>query len=158
MTIHPDFVCHHDEDRLVRNIDVELEGVHEKKRDSRNRIIRMGWDYEHPNNWAADIPIWIPLPELQGLGVFDNVSVNEFLRGQTIAPHIDSTAFGDIAILSLLSDTTMRFTSPTGEVRDFLLPRRSLAIMSGELRNRWRHETLPLESDRRISVVYRKRL
>lgn len=171
MTIHPDFTCCHDEDRLVRNIDAELDGVHEKKRDGRNRILRYGWSYENPKQWLRDIPGWIlswdtatetwrkTLKEIgHGENLPDSVAVNEYTRLQIISPHTDSPAFGDVAILSLLADTIMRFTSSTGEVRDFLLPRYSLAIVSGELRNSWRHETLPLEADRRISVVYRKRL
>lgn len=161
MTIHPDFTCCHDEDRLVRNIDAELDGVHEKNRDCRNRILRYGWDYENPTKplgkWPDFVPhLWSMLDGWEFLP--DSITINEYLKGQAIAPHTDSLAFGDVAILSLLADTTMRFTSPTGEVRDFLLPRYSLAIMSGELRNSWLHETLPLEADRRLSIIYRRRL
>lgn len=167
MTIHPDFVCWHDEDRLVRNIDAELDGVHEKKRDCRNRIIRFGWDYENPSKWIGHAPSWIPRAieakvyesaSMPGVIANDSWTINEYLKGQLIYPHTDSPEFGDVAILSLLSDATMRFTSPTGEVRDLVLPRCSLAIMSGELRNSWLHETLPLGADRRISIVYRRRI
>lgn len=155
MTIHPDFICCHDEDRLVWNIDAELDGVHEKKRDGRNRILRYGWDYSDSKKWLGLFPTWVPITH--GLD-HDSIAINEYLRGQSISPHVDSHAFGDVSILSLLADTIMRFTSPTGEVRDFLLPQCSLAVMSGELRNSWQHETLPLEANRRISIVYRKRL
>lgn len=168
MIIHPDFLCTHDEELLAADCDYELSEVSEKKRDGRNRILRYGFDYLDPNKWIGDIPSWLFSPSWPGAacvlglpildGLVNSVTINEYLRGQIIAPHIDSHAFGDVAILSLLSDATMRFVSPTGQVKDFELPRRSLAVMAGELRNSWQHSTLPLEADRRISVVYRTKL
>lgn len=168
MKIHPYFITESGEGILLDHIDTVLNVVHEKKRDGRNRIIRYGWDYENPMKWIRDIPSWLFAPSWPGAacvlglpildGLVNSVTINEYLRGQIIAPHIDSHAFGDVAILSLLSDATMRFVSPTGQVKDFELPRRSLAVMAGELRNSWQHSTLPLEADRRISVVYRTKL
>lgn len=160
MIIHSDFLCEHDEDLLAADCDYELSEVSEKKRDGRNRILRYGWDYLNPNKWIGDLPQWaygrFTWPD--NFPIFDSLAINEYLIGQAISPHIDSAAFGDVSILSLLSDVTMRFVSPTGQVKDFDLPRRSLAVMAGELRNSWQHSTLPLEADRRISIVYRTKL
>lgn len=164
MKIHPDFITEANEDELHGDIEIALEKIPQRKGQLRNRILRFGWDYEKPEKWLANFPEWIvdfiagnwkawPSGSLP-----DSITINEYMRGQRIAPHIDSPAFGDVAILSLLADVTMRFTSPAGETRDFLLPRRSLAVMSGELRSRWTHETLPLEADLRYSIVFRKRV
>ena len=125
--------------------------------DHRSRILRYGWDYVKPTIWRI-IPEWVWIPRAIDRGDFDNISINEYQRGQAITPHIDSEKFGDVYILSLLADSVMRFTSQTGEAQSFALPRRSLAVMSGELRRKWRHETLPLESDLRYSVVYRRKI
>lgn len=162
MKLHPNFITEADELELAESIKKALGKLPEKKREGRNRILRMGWDYEKPEKWLGSPPSWIGRALFAPTDVFgfewNSITLNEYLRGQRIAPHIDSPAFGDVAILSLLADVTMRFTSPVGEMRDFLLPRRSLAVMSGELRHKWKHETLPLESDIRYSIVYRKRL
>lgn len=172
MIIHPDFISPETEQILVKEADRQLKKVHAKGRDGRNRIVRMGWDYEKPDKWLGDIQVWwVPLCGMsfkfyseefaevaKEFDDADSVTVNEYINGQRIAPHIDSPAFGDVAILSLLADVIMRFVSPAGEVRDFEVPRRSLSVMSGELRTKWTHETLPLVADRRISVVYRHKL
>ncbi|XP_076396864.1 alpha-ketoglutarate-dependent dioxygenase alkB homolog 7, mitochondrial [Megachile rotundata] len=87
-----------------------------------------------------------------------------------IKPHIDSTRFcGEIiAGLSLLSDSVMRLTLVGNETlykQDFLLPRRSLYIMSGAARYNYKHEILKNEESyfegqhvpkiRRVSVICR---
>lgn len=171
MTIHPDFLCEDDEARLVAYFDKELAKLRQKKQGGRNRILRYGWDYDNPNKWLKDFPPRIGFPEPPvtesaacGYSVqisyleCDSVTINEYITGQSIAPHIDSKAFGDVAILSLLADAEMQFVSPPGEIKHFILQRRSLAIMWGELRHKWSHETLPLVADRRISIVYRTKL
>lgn len=156
MTIHPEFITEGDEDELRCHIEIALGSVREKKRNGRNRVWRAGWDYD-TDKWIGAIPQWL-ISDTIIVDGFDSVTINEYLRGQSIAPHMDSLKFGDVGILSLLADATMRFTSAIGEQRDFVLPRRSLAIMSGELRYKWKHETLPLEADLRHSIVYRKRI
>lgn len=165
MKIHPDFITEDDEEDLRCRIEVALEKIPQRKGQLRNRILRFGWDYENPKKWLRDIPFFMAEWEWDAgrqksfsAADYDSVTINEYLRGQRIAPHIDSPAFGDVAILSLLADVTMRFTSPAGETRDFLLPRRSLAVMSGELRSRWEHSTLPIESEKRLSIIYRNRV
>lgn len=172
MNILPDFITESGEDALAINITIALRNVQERKGELRNRVLRFGWDYEKPTKWLGEITGWLMFPaltspedfklygfrEAANMRLFDSVTLNEYVRGQRISPHIDSAAFGDVEILSLLADATMRFTSPAGEIRDFVLPRRSLAVMSGELRQKWTHETLPLDAELRYSIVYRKRL
>lgn len=159
MKIIPDFISSGDEDCLAWRIGNELASVSEKRREGRNRIVRFGWDYTDPSKWLRDIPTWVGAFSLPDhLQIPDSVTINEYLREQSIVAHKDSENFGDVQILSLLADVIMVFFSPTGEVKNFELPRRSLAIMSGELRHSWLHSTLPLDADRRISVVYRKKL
>lgn len=158
MTIHPEFITEFQETALEFIISEELEAVTLRNKNGRNRILRIGWDYLNTKKWIGEVPGSVPswIPSIGGGE--DSITINEYISGHSIAPHIDSPKFGDVAILSLLADATMRFTSPAGEIKDLLLPRRSLAIMSGELRTKWEHSTLPLAAARRISVVYRKRL
>lgn len=87
-----------------------------------------------------------------------------------IKPHIDSVRFcgGIIAGLSLLSNSVMRLAMEGQEkerVACFLLPRRSLYIMSGVARYKYNHEILKSEESyyegrhvpkgRRISIICR---
>ncbi|XP_076233309.1 alpha-ketoglutarate-dependent dioxygenase alkB homolog 7, mitochondrial [Calliopsis andreniformis] len=87
-----------------------------------------------------------------------------------IKPHVDSVRFcGEIiAGLSLLSDSVMRLTMVGKEAthkEDFLLPQRSLYIMSGTARYDYNHEILKNEESyfegrhipktRRISIICR---
>ncbi|XP_076168273.1 alpha-ketoglutarate-dependent dioxygenase alkB homolog 7, mitochondrial [Ptiloglossa arizonensis] len=87
-----------------------------------------------------------------------------------IKPHVDSIKFcGEvIAGLSLLSDSVMRLTMIGNEAtykHDFLLPQRSLYIMSGIARYNCKHEILKNEESyfegqhipktRRISIICR---
>ncbi|XP_011250524.1 alpha-ketoglutarate-dependent dioxygenase alkB homolog 7, mitochondrial [Camponotus floridanus] len=87
-----------------------------------------------------------------------------------IKPHIDSVRFcgGIIAGLSLLTDSVMKLMMEGREkecVECFLLPRRSLYIMSGVARYKYNHEILKSEESyfegrhvpksRRISIICR---
>lgn len=86
-----------------------------------------------------------------------------------IKPHVDSVRFcGEIiAGLSLLTDSIMRLKMVDNETlcKDFLLPRRSLYIMSGTARYNYHHEILKDEESyfdgrrvpkgRRISIICR---
>lgn len=164
MKIYTDFITEADEEEIGFHVDAALDGIRQNRRDGRNRILRFGWDYAKPDKWLKNPPEWVPsFPTGSGArDVFaidcDSWTINEYLKDQRILPHIDSKAFGDVAILSLLGDATMQFVSASGQTKLFFLPRRSLAVISGELRHKWSHETLPLVADRRISIVYRLKL
>ncbi|KAH0556642.1 alpha-ketoglutarate-dependent dioxygenase alkB homolog 7, mitochondrial [Cotesia glomerata] len=104
------------------------------------------------------------MPELGLVHVLDLAAEGK------IKPHVDSVRFcGDIiAGISLLSDCVMRLTQVGNEKEfrhDFLLPRRSLYIMSGVARHKYNHEVLGPEDSifndkkinktRRISIICR---
>ncbi|KAG2196993.1 hypothetical protein INT47_006940 [Mucor saturninus] len=97
----------------------------------------------------------------------NHLLVNEYNPGQGIMPHIDApTLFGPIIMsLSLLSDCIMKFTQEDQSV-DIILPRRSLAILTGEARYKYKHsiskdlietvDTLVIHRDRRVSFTFRE--
>lgn len=71
----------------------------------------------------------------------DQLTVNRYLPGQGIPPHVDThSVFEDpILSLSLISDVVMEFRDISGKKIPVLLPQRSLAIISGESRYGWTH-------------------
>ncbi|OPL21230.1 hypothetical protein AM593_06724, partial [Mytilus galloprovincialis] len=79
----------------------------------------------------------------------DQLTVNKYVQGQGIPPHVDTPpAFEDgIMSLSLLSQIVMEFSHPGGQQISVLLPRRSLLIMTGESRYLWSHCITPRKSD-----------
>jgi alkylated DNA repair dioxygenase AlkB len=84
----------------------------------------------------------------------DSVSINEYERGQTIQPHVDSKNSGAIiTVLSLESAAIMRFDREKLTF-DVELPKRSLVQMRGEIRDIWLHSILPVPGHR-YSVVFR---
>lgn len=83
------------------------------------------------------------------------VAINEYQKGQKIGPHIDKPVSGPIVtILSLNSNATMIFKKK-GEL-DIIqdLTPRSLIQMSGDIRDNWTHEILPVK-ELRISLIFR---
>ena len=84
----------------------------------------------------------------------DAITVNEYVTGQTIHPHIDAPKAGPvITVLSLLSPAVMVFTRDQ-ERFEVALPPRSLVQMRGVIRNDWHHEILPV-AQLRYSIVFR---
>ncbi|CAC5396376.1 ALKBH8 [Mytilus coruscus] len=79
----------------------------------------------------------------------DQLTVNKYVQGQGIPPHVDTpSAFEDgIMSLSLLSQIVMEFSHPEGQQISVLLPRHSLLIMTGESRYLWSHGITPRKSD-----------
>ncbi|XP_055856465.1 alkylated DNA repair protein alkB homolog 8 isoform X2 [Episyrphus balteatus] len=74
----------------------------------------------------------------------DQLTVNQYMPGHGIPPHVDThSAFDDpILSLSLESDVVMDFRK-NGQRVSVLLPQRSLLIMSGECRYDWTHGITP---------------
>lgn len=101
------------------------------------------------------------------VGEFDQLTVNDYIPGQGIPPHIDThSPFEEIFVaLSLNSEATMTFKSET-ETKHISLKPRSLIIFSGEGRYNWLHSIPTRKFDkvngliksrrRRISLTYRK--
>jgi len=82
--------------------------------------------------------------------VADQMTVNRYLPGQGIPPHVDNhnCATQTILSLSLVSGVTMVFKSvETGKQVLVWLPARSLLVMSGEARYSWSHGITPRHYD-----------
>ena len=105
---------------------------------------------------------------------FNYVVFNEYLPSQGIAPHTDAHIYGPvICSLSLASDCTMSFYKVIDGYCDkenatfsIELPRRSMLVMSGEIRSGFQHSISKnlidvtdngreIERKRRISVIFR---
>ncbi|GFS77327.1 alkylated DNA repair protein alkB homolog 8 [Nephila pilipes] len=79
----------------------------------------------------------------------DQLTVNHYLSGQGIPPHIDThSPFEDgIVSVSLGSQVVMDFYGPGKECIPVLLPRRSALIMLRESRYLWKHGITPRKTD-----------
>lgn len=85
----------------------------------------------------------------------DSVSINEYLPGNQIAPHTDSPRSGPvICIVSLLGSCDF-IIEGSGIKRTIEFPRRSLFILSGIIRDKWKHSVPPVK-EQRYSIVFRK--
>ncbi|CAO3635686.1 unnamed protein product [Mucor fragilis] len=98
----------------------------------------------------------------------NHLLVNEYNPGQGIMPHVDAPALFGPAILSLslLSECIMKFICEDQSI-DIILPRRSLVILTGDARYKFKHgiskdliETtdsgIIIERDKRISFTFRE--
>lgn len=124
----------------------------------RNSILRYGSSEPYADNVVSDI---IPdyLQELadrlveEGLMYpAEQITVNQYLEGDSIRPHIDKGR-EIITVLSLLSEAEMRLTLP-GQIRRILLQPRSLLQLTGEERYVWEH-AVPRVKTERYSIVFR---
>ncbi|UYV77551.1 ALKBH8 [Cordylochernes scorpioides] len=80
----------------------------------------------------------------------DQLTVNRYLPGQGIPPHIDSHSSCEeqLVSLSLSAQVVMDFRhATTGQQRSMVVPRRSVLIMSGDSRYIWTHGIAPRKSD-----------
>jgi len=116
----------------------------------RNQILRYGARRPYGTHHVS-----YHIPEIFKFDLtFDSVTINEYKEGQRIDWHKDAPDGGNaIYIISLLSDGVLKFRKD-GEIKEFFLPRYSLAIMSEDLRYTWEHY---FEAEQpRISIVLRK--
>lgn len=129
----------------------------------RNSIQRFGDKRVYPGNHiSADIPAYFnPIIEkLLAQHLLrkppEGITVNEYLTGQTIPPHIDALTAGPvITVLSLLGPATMLFELPDTDKQFTVdLPPRCLVQMRGTIRSDWLHSILPVQSQR-YSIVFR---
>ncbi len=92
--------------------------------------------------------------------------INEYLPGQGISPHVDLGQTETVTSLSLGSGCVMEFTRLEGpETISLWLEPRSLAVMQGEARHRWKHGISKRKKDlfagrtlvreRRVSITFR---
>lgn len=149
-----DFIDKYLEEELIDNIQWEIARDEPRDWKYRGHVLRYGWDYSG-TKWVEDVPRWLVPYEFEEL--HNSITINHYLTGQSIPPHIDSLKFDEvIEVLSLGSECLLRFTRG-GEAVDVPLPPRSLLVMSGEARYEWEHQVLPCRAER-FSIVYRNRV
>lgn len=158
LTLAKGFIDEREELALLKQIGG---GGEKKNTRQRNSIRRYGSVLPYRGNMmSAQIPehFHFLLDRLVEKGFLDvrpdSVTVNEYMAGQTITPHIDSKSSGEVvSVLSLLSDAVMLFTNGR-EAVEVPLPPRSLVQMRGEVRHVWQHSIRPVARTR-YSVVFR---
>lgn len=164
MIVSPDFVTEELETELVllckQELDSRCQGI---LPEGRSRIARIGHAYssEAP---PTPIPDWLRFCPANT----NSVTINEYLPGRGILPHVDSERFGDpVSILSLNSTCEMSFFDPGAHETVVFLPRRSMLRLTGESRF-WKHGIAERDHDfldgekimrgTRYSLVFRKKL
>lgn len=166
------YVAPEEEHDLIAHVD---QGPWET--DWRRRIQQYGLGYAEGHgqraSWLRDLPQWLlPLAARvakdAGFDRFpENSVINEYIPPLGIGPHKDYAAFGPtIACVSLGSDIVMDFSHPVRGLRvPVYVPARSLWVITGEARSKWRHAIAARLTDvingkrrprgRRISITFR---
>lgn len=155
--------------------------------DLSRRVQHYGYKYDYSNRKLDESARIGPLPEwltqltykvreaatgdaVRVLDVhrpFEQAIINEYELGQGIAPHIDRDCFGPVvATVSLGSPVNMDFSCDnTGDEYVRRLEPRSLLLLSGDARWKWRHGIAKRRADtwhgqkiarqRRLSITFR---
>ena len=179
---HPDFLVASEEDGLLTHIDGS-----EWLTDLSRRVMHFGYKYDYTSRRLDETARIGPLPEwlaqlsntvhevasteakqlLDPDQPFEQAIINEYLPGQGIAPHIDRDCFGPlVATVSLGSAVNMDFCcDSTGDEYQQRLAPRSLVLLHGDARSKWRHGIAKRHSDtwdgqrtkrqRRVSITFR---
>lgn len=178
----PDFLVASQEDELLAYIDNS-----EWLTDLSRRVMHFGYKYDYTSRRLDETARIGPLPEwlaqlsnrvreaasekakqrLVPNQPFEQAIINEYLPGQGIAPHIDRDCFGPlVATVSLGSAVNMDFCcDSTGDEHVQRLVPRSLVLLYGDARFKWRHGIAKRHSDtwngertkrhRRVSITFR---
>lgn len=179
---HPDFLDASQEDGLLAHI-ADSEWLADLSR----RVMHFGYKYDYTSRRLDETARIGPLPEwlaqlssmvreaasekarqlLDPDQPFEQAIINEYTPGQGIAPHIDRDCFGPVvATVSLCSAVNMDFCcDSTGDEYMQPLMRRSLVLLHGDARSKWRHGIAKRQSDmcngqrikrqRRVSITFR---
>ena len=127
-----------------------------------------GWRYDFDDRsfaHAAPIPGWLePIraraEEFAGLppSSFGHALLIRYDPGAAIGWHRDRPHYEEVAGISLLGEEKMRFRRrrPEGgfDRLSLPLPRRSIYLLTGEIRHGWEHSLAPVES-LRLSITLR---
>ncbi|XP_046486288.1 alkylated DNA repair protein alkB homolog 8 [Neodiprion pinetum] len=154
-----EFITLEEEDFLLKFLDWTETGTNPSELKHR-QVKHFGYEFRYDTNKVdPDNPI-APIPESYkflltrfkehqcGNYDYDQLTINRYLPGQGIPPHIDThSPFEDtILSLSLGSPCVMEFKR--GEERRLVfLSSRSLLVMSGEARYAWIHGIVPRHND-----------
>jgi len=182
LIIIENFITEEEEKSIVERLDNE-----EWIKDLSRRVQHYGYEFDYttrsidPTRRLGELPAWVKAPLLNGYksapterdilsdfcNAVDQVTVNEYLSGQGIRPHVDNpTSFTELIVaLSLLSPVMMDFRHPDDRKKCVLLPARSLLVLSGDSRYIWSHgigfrKTEWVDGEvqlrsRRVSITYR---
>jgi alkylated DNA repair dioxygenase AlkB len=162
VTLVTEFLSPAEEQALLAHIEADLPAVHKRRHARiRNFIRRWGSSVPYPNDVvSATIPPHLAtlcerLVEQKLVAQLpDSVTLNQYLKGQIIGPHIDRPDGGAvITVLSLATPATMVFTYDA-RIFSVELPPRSLVQLRDEIRYNWKHEIRPV-ADTRYSLVFR---
>ena len=131
------------------------------KKASRNSARRYGTQFPYEGSIIRG-----PIPEyLEDLNrkiveaglskqTYQSISINEYLPGNCIGPHIDNSKSGEtISIISLLGSAQMRLELEAIGY-ELTLESGSLIQMQEEVRWKWKHSILPVK-EKRYSIVFR---
>lgn len=171
LTYISNYISLRHEEELLKLIDAQSWNVELKRRTQ-----HYGYKYDYtakfidPSYHLGDIPDWINelCYQLCSKSIFiakpDQVIINEYTPGQGIVSHIDCVPCfgGTICSLSLASGCIMDLTNDSGTKKAIYLERRSLLILQGDARYKWKHGIAARKSDngvkrqRRISLTFRK--
>ena len=180
---HPDFLSCEREQALLKEVNRDdVEWITELAR----RTQHFGYTYDYNSrglnttNQTEPLPRWLEdlASEVREIASedarrwldepFKQAIINEYKPGQGIAPHIDSPAFGPVvATVSLGSGINMDFNyEPTGATHTERLEPRSLVLLYGDSRYKWRHGIRKRKTDiwnsfkiprqLRVSITFRQ--
>jgi alkylated DNA repair dioxygenase AlkB len=175
LTYIEEYISRSQHDELLAAIDLAPWQTYLKR-----RVQHYGYRYDYKARsvdrslYLGELPHWaIQLAKRlldEGLvgEIPDQLIVNEYQPGQGISPHIDCiSGFGSaIASLSLVSGCMMDFACSDSNNCALYLESRSIIVMTGESRYRWRHSIKARRSDidkgikklrdRRVSLTFRQ--
>jgi alkylated DNA repair dioxygenase AlkB len=150
------FISDEEEAELIHNISP----TKKRKGIGRSSIQRYGTPVYSNNVVSKTIPEWLYKynTKLYDEGLLRTIpqhtTINLYLPGDDIKPHIDNKESGDIiTILSLLSDAEM-IISNEDLVKPIFLPRKSLIQLALDARWNYKHSIKPVK-EKRYSIVFR---
>jgi alkylated DNA repair dioxygenase AlkB len=167
LLLREDFLTAKEEEGLVREIRaLSFETFHYRGYEAKRRVIAWGWSYDFTSeelSEAAPIPEFL-LPvrhraaEVAGIPEDELVEAlaTEYPPGAQIAWHRDLPMFEKVIGISLLGSCTFRLKSYRKDARPLSihLPPRSLYVMSGASRWKYRHSIPPVK-ELRYSITFR---
>lgn len=164
LTLIEDFVTETEEQFLLNCINWSQTDEHLGRVMKHRRVKHYGYEFQYgTNNIDKTKPLQEKLPRecdflkervtQKGYGNLlpwtpNQLTINQYQKGQGIPSHIDTHSAFDSPILSLSlgSDVVMEFRRENQHL-SILLPQRSLLIMDGEARYAWTHGIVPRNSD-----------